>query len=49
MAIGGPGLPKEAKFRGDLKDAGLTNVTAAIINLLGFQAPEHMQTSLLEE
>jgi 2,3-bisphosphoglycerate-independent phosphoglycerate mutase len=49
VAIGGPGLPKEAKFRGDLKDAGLTNVTAAIINLLGFQAPEHMQTSLLEE
>lgn len=37
VAIGGPGLPKEAKFRSDLRDAGLTNVTGAILNLLGFQ------------
>lgn len=38
VAIGGPGLPKEAKMRQDLPDAGLTNVTGAIMNLLGFQA-----------
>lgn len=38
MAIGGPGLPAEAKLRQDLPDAGLTNVTGAIMNLLGFQA-----------
>lgn len=49
VAIGGPGLPEGAKFRSDLKDAGLTNVTGAIINLLGFEAPSHMEKSLLEE
>lgn len=38
MAIGGKGLPMEAEFRQDLPDAGLTNVTGAIMNLLGFQA-----------
>jgi hypothetical protein len=38
VAIGGPGLPEEAKLRQDLPDAGLTNVTGAIMNLLGFQA-----------
>ena len=49
VAIGGPGLPEAAKFRGDLKDAGLANVTGAIMNLLGFKAPDHMEPSLLEE
>jgi len=34
VAIGGPGLPKEATFRGDLDDAGLTNVTGAILVVL---------------
>ena len=38
MAVGGPGLPEGAKMRQDLPDAGLTNVTGAIMNLLGFQA-----------
>jgi 2,3-bisphosphoglycerate-independent phosphoglycerate mutase len=49
VAIGGPGLPGEAKLRQDLPDAGLTNVTGAIVNLLGFQAPDHMEPSLLEQ
>eukprot|EP00887_Chlorella_sp_A99_P002974 scaffold24.g2974.t1 len=37
-AIGGPGLPAGARFRDDVPDAGLANVTATFINLLGFQA-----------
>ena len=47
VAIGGKGLPEGAKFADDVKDAGLTNVTATIINLLGFVAPEHMRPTLL--
>ena len=40
VAIGGPGLPKEIKFRSDLEDPGLANVGATVINLLGFQEPD---------
>ena len=40
VAIGGPGLPKEIVFRSDLKDPGLANVGATVINLLGFQEPD---------
>jgi hypothetical protein len=46
VAIGGKGLPDEAKFRQDLPDAGLTNVTGAIMNLLGFQACHLLVRSL---
>lgn len=49
VAIGGPGLPETAKFRQDgPEDAGLTNVTATILNLLGFEAPPHMRDTLLQ-
>ena len=47
MAIGGKGLPKGIRFAESATDAGLTNVTATIINLLGFEAPPHMRQTLL--
>ncbi|KAL4419791.1 hypothetical protein ABPG75_006889 [Micractinium tetrahymenae] len=46
-AIGGPGLPPDVHFRGDLPAAGLANVTAAFINLLGFEAPDFYKPSLV--
>jgi len=48
VAVGGPGLPAGARFRGDLAEAGLANITATFINLMGYEAPECMQPSLLE-
>lgn len=48
VAIGGKGLPEHLRFRQDLPDAGLANVTATTIELLGFQAPGHMKPSLLD-
>ena len=47
VAIGGAGLPADVKFREDLPDAGLANVTATYINLLGYATPEHMVPSLI--
>jgi 2,3-bisphosphoglycerate-independent phosphoglycerate mutase len=47
VAIGGRGLPKDVKFRTDLKNPGLANVGPTIINLLGFEAPDNMVPSLL--
>ena len=47
VAIGGPGLPAGIKFRGDLPDAGLANVTATTFNLMGYAAPSMMQPSLI--
>ena len=47
VAIGGPGLPKDAKFRTDLKTPGLANVGPTILNLLGFEAPPHMEPTLI--
>ena len=47
IAVGGAGLPADVKFRGDLPEAGLANVTATYINLLGFATPEHMVPSLI--
>ncbi|OUS46993.1 metalloenzyme [Ostreococcus tauri] len=47
VAIGGPALPESVKFRDDLPDAGLANVTATYINLMGFQAPAEMEPSLI--
>ncbi|CAI5953115.1 unnamed protein product [Closterium sp. NIES-65] len=48
IAIGGPGLPANIRFRQDMPNAGLANVTATYINLLGFEAPEGYEPSLLE-
>uniref|UniRef100_A0A061R7T5 phosphoglycerate mutase (2,3-diphosphoglycerate-independent) n=1 Tax=Tetraselmis sp. GSL018 TaxID=582737 RepID=A0A061R7T5_9CHLO len=47
VAIGGADLTGEVKFRQDLPDAGLANVTATYLNLLGFQAPEFYEPSLI--
>lgn len=40
VAIGGPGLPENIKFRDDVKDPGIANVGATVFNLLGFEAPD---------
>lgn len=48
IAIGGPGLPSNIRFRTDMPNAGLANVTATYMNLLGFQAPEGYEPSLVE-
>ena len=47
VAIGGPGLPDSVKFRDDLPNAGLANITGTYLNLLGFATPSHMVESLL--
>jgi 2,3-bisphosphoglycerate-independent phosphoglycerate mutase len=47
FAVGGPGLPTGARVRKDLAAPGLANVTATFINLLGFEAPEDYEPSLL--
>lgn len=39
--VGGKGLPDNVVMRTDLPDAGLANITATYINLLGLQAPEN--------
>ncbi|KAI3425198.1 hypothetical protein D9Q98_008967 [Chlorella vulgaris] len=46
-AIGGPGLPQHVHFRDDLPNAGLANVTATFLNLLGLQAPDFYKPSLI--
>jgi len=45
--IGGKGLPDHVKFRDDLPAAGLANITATYVNLLGLAAPGLYQPSLL--
>ena len=47
VAVGGAGLPAGVHLRDDLPNAGLTNVAATIFNLLGYEAPAHMQPSLI--
>ena len=47
VAIGGPGLPQDVKFREDLPKAGLANITGTYINLLGYETPAHMEPSLI--
>ena len=42
VAIGGPALPANIKFRDYLPKAGLANVTATYINLMGYEAPAEM-------
>lgn len=46
--IGGKGLPDNVVFRDDLPTAGLANITATYVNLLGFEAPEIYQPSLIK-
>ena len=46
--IGGPGLPQSVAFREDMKEPGLASVGPTIINLLGFEAPDHMVPTLLK-
>ncbi|KPI89365.1 2 3-bisphosphoglycerate-independent phosphoglycerate mutase (PGAM) [Leptomonas seymouri] len=45
--IGGAGLDPRVEMRTDLPMAGLANVTATFINLLGFEAPEDYEPSLI--
>lgn len=47
LIITGAGLPESVSLRTDLPEAGLANVTATFINLLGFEAPAHYVPSLL--
>ena len=47
VAIGGPALLEGIKFRDDLPKAGLANVTATYINLMGYEAPAEMEPSLI--
>lgn len=47
VLVGGPGLPAAVRFRDDLPKAGLANVTATFLNLMGFTAPDIMEPSLL--
>ncbi|KAI7842857.1 hypothetical protein COHA_003475 [Chlorella ohadii] len=46
-AIGGPSMPDSVHFRDDLPQAGLANVTATFLNLLGFQAPDFYKPTLI--
>jgi 2,3-bisphosphoglycerate-independent phosphoglycerate mutase len=46
-AIGGAGLPADIKFKENMPDAGLAHVASTILNLMGYQAPPHMQPSML--
>lgn len=48
IAIGGPGLAPGVRFRTDLKEAGLANVAATVMNLHGFEAPDHYEPTLIE-
>ncbi|KAH8620430.1 putative Metalloenzyme superfamily BPG independent PGAM N terminus (iPGM N) [Trypanosoma vivax] len=46
--IGGSGLDPRVRMRTDLPRAGLANVTATFINLMGFEAPSDYEPSLIE-
>lgn len=45
--IGGKGLSDSVVLRQDLPDAGLANITATYMNLLGLQAPDNYKPSLI--
>ena len=47
LAIGGAGLPASVTLRVDMPEAGLANVAATVLNLMGYEAPAHMQPSML--
>jgi len=46
VCIGGA-LPDGLKFKDGLEKAGLANITATYINLLGYEAPAHYEESLI--
>ncbi|EKF30066.1 2,3-bisphosphoglycerate-independent phosphoglycerate mutase, putative [Trypanosoma cruzi marinkellei] len=46
--IGGAGLDARVQMRTDLPKAGLANVTATFLNLMGFTAPTDYEPSLIE-
>ena len=46
VAIGGPGLAASVSLDGP-KGAGLANITATIMNLMGFEAPGDYEPSLI--
>lgn len=46
VAVGGDDLPSSIKINHEL-NAGLANITATYINLLGYEAPSHYEPSLL--
>ncbi|XP_066380723.1 2,3-bisphosphoglycerate-independent phosphoglycerate mutase-like [Miscanthus floridulus] len=48
IAIGGPALAPGVRFRTDLANAGLANVAATVMNLHGFEAPDHYEPTLIE-
>lgn len=48
VLIGGAGLDPRVEMRTDLPLAGLANVTATYINLLGFHAPDDYEPSLIQ-
>lgn len=48
LAIGGPGLLPEVRFRKDVPDGGLANVAATVMNLHGFEAPSDYEPTLIE-
>lgn len=45
--VGGPGLPDKVTVRHDIENAGLANVTASYINMLGLESPVDYEESLL--
>eukprot|EP00672_Neobodo_designis_P017356 CAMPEP_0174828664 /NCGR_PEP_ID=MMETSP1114-20130205/1470_1 /TAXON_ID=312471 /ORGANISM="Neobodo designis, Strain CCAP 1951/1" /LENGTH=554 /DNA_ID=CAMNT_0016062387 /DNA_START=81 /DNA_END=1742 /DNA_ORIENTATION=- len=47
VIVGGSGLPADVKLRADVANAGLANVTATFMNLMGFAAPADYEPSLL--
>jgi 2,3-bisphosphoglycerate-independent phosphoglycerate mutase len=47
IAIGGAGLPNNIKFKDEFEKAGLGNVAATFLNLMGYEAPSHMEETLL--
>ena len=47
VMIGGKGLPDSVVLRDDLPDAGLANITATFINLLGLATPPAYEPSLI--
>jgi 2,3-bisphosphoglycerate-independent phosphoglycerate mutase len=47
--VGGPGLPEGIRFREDQPEAGLANLTATMLNLMGKKAPTEWEPSLLKK
>jgi 2,3-bisphosphoglycerate-independent phosphoglycerate mutase len=47
IVIGGPGIHPNVRFRDNIRNAGLANVAATYMNLMGFEAPYYYEPSLL--